>query len=578
MQPQPHIGQFFPRLVAYSLLLLGLGSCTQMQTGPDADVLVVGAGIAGLSAALEAAAEGARVVVLETNSVGGGHAVRAGGLALVDTALQRSKGIEDSPALAFRDLFRWGEDPDPYWTRYYVENSATEVYDWLTAMGVEFSVLLKTPQDSVPRFHFTRGTAVNVVLPMLRKALLDPNIRFVWNTEVTAIAKARGQITGVFSVNERDGSLKEWRATTTVLATGGFQNNLAMVRDNWPADQKSPAQIYKGAGHFANGDGHRLAVWAGGQVRDMDRKVTFYSGVPHPNDPAGNRGLYAENPAAIWLAANGRRFMNEAADSKEVAAAVSSLDNASYWLVFDSRGSRRLNVRDALAVNRQYRRDEILANPNITQQANSLTQLARQTGISPHSLRTSVETWNRMVDVGTDFQYGRFAPDNKPTYIAAIRQPPYYAIRVYPLTRKSMGGPVTDLRAQVVDNTNLVIGGLYAAGELTGVAGINGSFGGAGTFLGPSVLTGRLAGRSAARDALAAGRANAYRKPAKPPQRQSREVPNFGLPGFWHYDAVHRMASDKAYTCDRCHSGPQMKMANKPSDMLARLSTCTSCH
>jgi predicted oxidoreductase len=578
MQPQPHIGQFFPRLVAYSLLLLALGSCTQMQTRPDADVLVVGAGIAGLSAALEAAAEGARVVVLESNSVGGGHAVRAGGLALVDTALQRSKGIEDSPVLAFRDLLRWGEDPDPYWTRYYVENSAAEVYDWLAAMGVEFTVLLKTPQDSVPRFHFTRGTAVNVVLPMLRKALLEPNIRFVWNTEVTAIAKARGQITGVFSVNERDGSLKEWRATTTVLATGGFQNNLGMVRDNWPADQKPPARIYQGAGHFANGDGHRLARWAGGQVQDMDRQVTFYSGVPHPDDPTGSRGLYTENPAAIWLADNGRRFMNESADSKEVAARVAALDNASYWLVFDSRGSRRLNVRDALAVNRQYRRDEILANPEITHQANSITQLARQTGISPHGMRTSVETWNRMVAVGTDFQHDRFAPDNKPTHIAAIKQPPYYAIRVYPLTRKSMGGPVTDLRAQVVDKTNQVIGGLYAAGELTGVAGINGSFGGAGTFLGPSVLTGRLAGQSAARDALAIGRAAAYQKPAKPPRRQSREAPEFGLPGFWHYDAVHRMASDKAYTCDRCHSGPQMKMADKPRDMLARLSTCTGCH
>ena len=110
-------------------MLTALSSCTQFPSEPDADVLVIGAGIGGLSAALEASANGARVIVIEANSVGGGHAVKAGGISMVNTKLQQTKGIEDSPNLAVRDYFRWGEDPDPYWTRQYAEKSGSDVYD-----------------------------------------------------------------------------------------------------------------------------------------------------------------------------------------------------------------------------------------------------------------------------------------------------------------------------------------------------------------------------------------------------------------------------------------------------------------
>ena len=95
----------------------------------------------------------------------------------------------------------------------------------------------------------------------------------------------------------------------------------------------------------------------------------------------GTRGLYVSNPAAIWVAGNGRRFVNEAADSKEVATAVAALDGMSYWLLFDAAGSRKLNVRDALQAGRAFRRAEILHNPDITVSAASLTELARRTGL-----------------------------------------------------------------------------------------------------------------------------------------------------------------------------------------------------
>jgi succinate dehydrogenase/fumarate reductase flavoprotein subunit len=307
--------------------------------------------------------------------------------------------------------------------------------------------------------------------------------------------------------------------------------------------------------------------------------VTFYSGVPDPRSPAGGKALYIENPASIWLNANGRRFMNEAADDKTVAATAGLLDPTTFWMIFDSRGSKRLNVRDALVANRAAIRSEILSNEAITAQADDIATLARMTGLPAHGLRTSLEAWNRMVDIGTDFQFGRFSPDDNSAEARKIKEPPFYALQVYPLTRKNLGGPAIDINARVVDSSDMPIAGLYAAGELTGVAGINGSHGGAGTFLGPSVLTGRIAGRQAALGAQADGAARMYRQPDSEAAASERIAPAFGLPGYWHYDHVHRLVAEQEYTCDRCHtSSATMQTAVATSDMLTRLNTCTACH
>ena len=562
------------KIFSTALLLLAVVRCTQLSPSPNADVIVVGAGIAGLAAALEASARGASVLIIEANSVGGGHAVKAGGLAMVDTALQRQRGIQDSPDIAWQDLMRWGEDADPYWTRRYAEESSAQVYDWLTSLGVRFAILLDTPEDSVPRFHFTRGTAVNVVVPMMRKALLDPNITFIWNTRIVRLTRSDNTITGVISRDERDGTATRFRAKSIILATGGFQNNLKLVRANWPEDHMPPKKLFKGAGQYATGDGYQLAEWAGANMRHMDRQVTFYQGVPNPRDHSGATAFFAQNPTAIWLDNNGRRFVNESANSKVVEAAAKHLRPMNFWMIFDAKGSRRLGVRGASWLNNQSVRNEILENTAITNKALSINDLASQTGLSRHNLLASIEIWNRMLETGTDYQFGRFTSDETPQNIKPINTAPYYALRVYPMTRKSMGGPVINMRGQVTDAMRVPIPGLYAAGELTGVAGINGNHGGSGTFLGPSVLTGRIAGKAAAENS---GMTASLK--VRKPEELTEVVTDYGLQGYWHYDAAHKLASERAQTCEKCHSEQApMTMANKPAQMLARLRTCNNCH
>lgn len=112
----------------------------------NADVLVIGAGIAGLTTALEAARGGATVTVVDLSSVFGGHAVVSeGGLSLVGTPLQERLGVQDSPDIASQDILRWGDDANAVWVRIYVERSRRDVFDWMTALGSRLMPCACTP-------------------------------------------------------------------------------------------------------------------------------------------------------------------------------------------------------------------------------------------------------------------------------------------------------------------------------------------------------------------------------------------------------------------------------------------------
>ncbi len=560
----------------------------------DADVIVVGAGIAGLAAALEAESHGAQVLLIEANSVAGGHAVRAGGFALVDTPLQRSRGYRDSPDIAYRDLMAWGEDADPWWLRFYVDNSLNEVHDWLAGMGVKFTVVLPAPQASVPRFHFTRGAAVNAVVPMTSAALHRPRIEFLWNTEVTELLRRDGQIVGVRTERSRTSGRRLYYAPAVILATGGYQSNLELVRRNWRQDLPAPTRLLIGSGQHATGSGLQLVEPFGAALTRMDHQVTLVDGLPDPRDPG--HGLLTQNPAAIWVDATGRRFTNEAAPSKVTQRAVLRQSPATHWLVFDATGARRLTVRGAAWLSEPGIQGEILDNPALVKKADSIAALAEATGLPPEALEETVRRFNRFVDQGIDTDFGRIGPGMADPPPPALRQPPFYSVQLFPMTRKSMGGLAIDHEARVLGGAGQIIRGLFAAGEVTGIAGINGSYGGEGTFLGPSVLIGRVAGRSAVALALGAQALGSQVAQAQPPATAPATTPPIApaprpqatdLPallaqqrrGYWHFGVSHALVVERNATCEGCHKsawppGP----AQTREQRLVQLESCTRCH
>jgi predicted oxidoreductase len=571
-----------------SSTLLAQGDAPAGQEAPAADAIVVGAGLSGLSAAIEMGRAGVQVLVIDMNSVAGGHAVLAGGVALVGTPVQEKAGVKDSPELAYRDWMEWTDDGDPVWTRYYAENSRAMIYDWVTAMGVEFVRAGAANGNSVPRFHFTSGRALHLVMPMFKTALALPGVSFLWNAKAERLVVEDGVVRGVAIRHLRTGRTETLRAASTVLATGGFESDLDRVLGNWTPGLPRPDRLLVGSAISATGSGHDMATAAGGALTRINRHYIYIDGLPDPRDPDGIHALTGGNGRAMWVNAQGRRFTNEAGWDKQILVDLLGQEPSTYWAVFDESARDAFGVRGAAWVSTPVEGHPILDNPKSAHKAESLDALAAMAGLPADALKASVARFNNLVAAGVDADFKRFkAGDRLP---ASITRPPFYAVQFFPMTRKNMGGVSIDMGARVLNRQGQVVRGLYAAGELTGSVGINGSHGMDGMFLGPAILTGRLAGRSIAQAHAAAAASVVRAAPAPEPGPQAMFNPaltaEFLKPllsspreGFWHFERVHATVVERGYECTRCHS-PQLPFAPVVTrqQRSAQIELCVNCH
>ena len=524
-------------------------------------VIVVGSGISGLSAALELGRGGADVTVIDMSSVFGGHAVMSqGGLSIIDTPLQRELGLEDSPDLAFKDFVTWGEGANEPWVRYYVDHSRTEIYDWLVELGVQFEgVDSGAPGNTADRFHQPAGRGIGLVTPIYRACLELDNIHFVWNSQVTGLLKDETRVTGVEIRELRAGDVRQITADSVVLATGGFQSNLEMVRRYWPEGTPFPSRILIGSGRNSVGHGHRLAESVGGALEHMDFQWNYFTGIPDPRQPESQRGLSAANMHGILVNADGKRFANLHDWAKAVMPPMLQHERPTCWWIFDEAIKPEFVVSGTEWKNFKKVERLIIDNPDLVQTADTLSELAEKVGLPADALEATVARWNELVDKGVDEDFGRFGPgktEYNNTASPKIATPPYYAMQSWPITRKSMGGVAIDLQCRVQDRAGQPIPGLYAVGELTGLAGVNGKSALEGTFLGPCVLTGRVAAWSIL-------------------DRPSPAVPDFepfdatdrcadchDIPeliaekreGYWHFEECHRIVLERELACLQCHA------------------------
>jgi len=557
------------------------------------DVLIVGAGIGGLSTALEAARNGARVVVVDQASVFGGHAVASeGGLFLVGTPAQKAQGIQDSPDLAYRDFVKWGEDADEYWARLYAQRSLTEVHDWMTAMGVKFTFVRFTPGNSVARFHENAQRGFGVVAPIYRECLQTRRVEFVWHVKVTSLLRRDGRVVGVEGAHERTGRMMRWEAPAVVLATGGFQGSIQLVKKNWPRGLAVPETILIGGGIHATGGGHALAKAVGAAEERMDHMWLYARGVPDPRYPGTQRGLSVINRAGIMVNREGARFHREVSGEKFAFPAMVQQPGGRAWLVFDEAAKKDTVVAGTDWADKGRVEREIFGNPRLVHKAGTIAELARMAGISVEGLERGVERFNRMVEAGVDEDFGRFDAANPPGKqpsgrppIVAVRQAPFYAIPMFPLTRKSMGGLATDYRSRVLDAGRNPIPGLYAVGEVAGFGGINGKAGLEGTFLGPSILQGRMLGKALApavarnpvvSNASAAGAGKAMECGACHPVEK---LVRAGRKGYWHFERVHTRVLEKQWECGMCHAEmAPFRASEHKIDRVAQVQNCVVCH
>ena len=437
------------------------------------DLVIIGAGGAGMAAAIMAQQAGLNFAILEKMPYVGGNTTKAtGGMNAAETHYQAEQGITDSKALFAADTMKGGHalnDPELVAT---LANSSAEAIDWLDTIGAELPKISFSGGASVNRIHAPEdGSGVGSYLVDRFSAKLEElGVSVLLNTEATEIlVDANGVVCGVKA--ESPEANYTFNCPTVILATGGFGANEAMYTQYRPDLKGTVTTNAPGA----TGDGIIMAQKLGADLVDIEQIQL------HPTVEQTTSMLITESvrgDGAILVNQKGERFVNELLTRDAVSAAELEQEGQYAYIIFDQ------NLRDHLKAIEKY------VKANLTVQADTIEGLAEQLAIDPATLAKTLADWNEIVKNQRDTQFGRTTGMN-----ADLTTPPYYAIKVAPGIHHTMGGIKIDTEAQVINTEGKPIPGLFAAGEVTG--GVHGGNRLGGNAVADIVIFGRIAAQSA---------------------------------------------------------------------------------
>jgi flavocytochrome c len=451
----------------------------------QADVVVVGGGLAGHCAAIELAEQGAEVLLLEKEPQVGGSTVLSGGsFAFAGTDLQRKNGIEDSSQLLFDDLRKVGSySNDEALVRAYVDHQLA-TYEWLREHGVAFDKIFLAAGQSVPRGHSRNPREVLEILAA--SAAATGRVKTRLSSPVRRLLRARdgAPVEGVKV--EAQGKPRAIRADRgVVLASGGFSRSDALLKLFAPS--QGATQRAGGAGN--TGDGLMMAWQLGAGMKDMGFIKGTFGG--HPSAGPGEHALMLPiYVGAIAVNAKGERFIDESKSYKLIGDAVLKEPDAIGYQVFDQRIYDKGNPGiPTMAFQAKHALGQVIS-------AATIAELARKVGINAAGLEKTVAAYNAFVDEGRDREFGRDGLGTSYGKLARIDAAPFYAYPSKSVIVATYCGVSVDAQMRVRDVFDTVIPNLYAAGEVLG--GLHGNAYMTGSSLGKASIFGRIAARTAA--------------------------------------------------------------------------------
>ena len=438
------------------------------------DIVVIGAGGAGLSAATQAASMGAHVIVLEKQGIIGGNTnYSTGGLNAAETSVQEKLGISDSKKSHFDDTMAGGHflnDPSLVET---LVNKAAAAVDWLISLGADLSNVGQLAGSSQKRTHRPNGGAAigPHLMAVLSKAVKSENISVRTRNTVTALTEQNGKVTGV-KVSTPTGTYTI-KSKAVIIATGGFGANLSLV-----AQYRPEFKDFNTSNHYgATGDAFDWVSPLDVPLVDMDQIQI------HPTGEIGSHLLITEavrGNGAILVNHDGVRFTNEMLTRDKVSEAILAQSEKSAFLIFDQ------SVRESLAAIENYSQQGLLTT------AGSVSELAQALKLPESSFVETMDKYQEYQTTGEDLDFGRNG-DEMPR---PLTQAPFYAIEVEPVLHHTMGGIKINSKAEVVNKSGNPVPGLYAAGEVTG--GVHGGNRLGGNAVADIIVFGQIAGTSAA--------------------------------------------------------------------------------
>ena len=496
-------------------------NATAEDSTVDADVVVVGAGGAGMTAAITAAAEGKNVVILESQSMVGGNSVRAtGGMNAGKTVYQdenefgESAGVEktlktaaekyadnetitalaktvseqwaayqanptgyfDSVELMELDTMIGGKGiNDPELVETLCANSADAI-DWLDEHGITLHNVSSFGGASVKRIHRpvnAEGKTVSVgsyMIPLLQENCEKAGVKMMLDTTATEIlTDANGAAVGVKATGA-SGETVTVNAKAVVLASGGFGANLDMVVKYKPELKGFMTTNAPGI----QGQGIEMAQAIGAATVDMDQIQI------HPTVEANTAALITEGlrgDGAILINEEGQRFIDEVGTRDVVSAAEIAQTGSYSWLVVDQA------MVDASSVIQGY------IKKGYTVTGETYEELGKAMGVDAAAFAETMDKWNGYVEAKNDPDFGRTSFANP------LNTAPYYAVKVTAGVHHTMGGLKINANTEVLNEKGEVIPGLFAAGEVTG--GVHGANRLGGNAVADFTVFGRIAGAAA---------------------------------------------------------------------------------
>jgi len=537
----------------------------------DADVIVVGAGLAGLVATAELADANKKVILLEQEpeaSLGGQAFWSFGGLFMVDTPEQRRLGVKDSRDLALRDWNTYAgfdRDDDAWprkWAEAYVDFAAGDLRSWLHTKGIRWFPLVQWAEragNSVPRFHITWGTGPAVIAPFVarvREAAATGTVSIRFRHRVTDLLTRAGAIEGVNGeVLAPDGAARgvkssrdrlssfSLRAPAVIVTSGGIGGDHDLVRQYWPVRYgKPPKTMLSGVPDHVDGKMLGIVQTAGARLINLDRMWNYPEGVENYAPIWSRHGIrILPGPTPLWIDAKGQRLPAPIFPGFDALAALEQIARSGHdhsWFVMDSKvfgrelalsGSEQnpdLTGKSILGVLQRalpsavkpverfgkQGKDFVFAS-TVAELAAKMKALAGKEEIDAASLEREIAALDEQAaspapadpQLAAVREARKYISDklirvSRPHRMLDPKAGPLVAVRLWILTRKTLGGIETDLDGRALRGGK-PFPGLFAAGEVAGFGGggVHGYRSLEGTFLGGCIFSGRVAGRAAAR-------------------------------------------------------------------------------
>ncbi|MEH7377498.1 FAD-dependent oxidoreductase [Neobacillus drentensis] len=448
------------------------------------DLIILGGGLAGMCAAVEAGETGAHVLLLEKqDELGGSTVLSSGYMAFAGTDMQEKAGIIDSTETLLADMIEVGGGVNEQALVEAYGQHQLETYNWLIEHGVEFRSLEAVSGHSVPRGHIIDPH--QAIQTLKRRVKLMSNVTIRFNAPARRLLKNDdGWIDRVLYVAEGVEQFVH-ASKGVIIASGGFAKSEDLLGQFAP--QLKGALRIGGRGN--HGDGIRMACEHGAWLKDLPYLNGTYGFHPTAAGPVKSQGL-AFYKGAIMVNQFGKRFVNESISYKLLGKAA-----------FEQPDQVSFQVWDQTVMNKSVHDDplydlELLKRRRLLYQADTLEELADCIDVPHEVLEETISRYNQGIEDGEDPQFGRKSLTHNYGKPTQIEKAPFYAFESTVAMLATYAGMSVNKAAQVVNPYGEPIPGLYAAGEVTG------GFHGAGYMTGSSLGKCAVFGRIAVQEAL----------------------------------------------------------------------------